>query len=406
MAGFSSRPSAAGIALRIQIVGESEAARRAVKEALAAATEVPPLEVMEVTPADAMEQTAAAPDLAMVVFEANEAPSLGYLQAQAERVPRPLLCGLLPEPVTPLMRRALRAGADELMFMPLAEADVVRTLLKVTETRHRSERREGGAGVVFSVTSLAGGAGVTTVSGNLALALRGQLDQRVGLIDLALQSGGLGMFLRLDPQQSITSLDDARRLDSIRLEAALTKHGSGVYLLAAPRQIEDSERLNGEMVATVLALMRQLFDFVVVDCGRHVDDKVLAAWEHSDEVLYVLDQALTAARAAARFVEMFRRLKLRESNPRLVLNRYDSHSSISLDHLNAALPARIFARIPRDRRALERAQMRGQELKQGNSVMMRATEELARRLALSHKPPPRRGAGLKARLLGVVGARA
>ncbi|MGH8013225.1 MAG: AAA family ATPase [Candidatus Binataceae bacterium] len=404
MAGFASR-SAASNTLRIQIVGENEAARQAVREALAALAEVPPLEVMELTPAEAAAETVVPPDLAMVVFEANEAASLGYLQAQAQRMPRPALCGLLPERAAPLMRRALRAGADELMFMPLEEAEVARTLLKVSEARHRMERRGGGAGVVYSVASLTGGAGVTTVSGNLALALRGQADRRVGLVDLALQSGGLGMFLGLDPRQSITALDDAKRLDSIRLEAALTKHGSGLYLLAAPRQIEDSERLNGEMVGTVLALMRQLFDFVVVDCGRRVDDKVIAAWEHSDEVLYVFDHALTAARTATRFFEMFRRLRLRESDPLPVLNRHDTRSVISLDQLGGVLPGRIFARIPSDGRAVERAQVRGQESRQGNSAMMRATEDLARRLALKRTPVSRR-AGLKARLLDALGAHA
>ena len=32
-------------------------------------------------------------------------------------------------------------------------------------------------------------------------------------------------------------LENYKRLDSIKLEAALTKHASGVYLLAAPEKI-------------------------------------------------------------------------------------------------------------------------------------------------------------------------
>jgi pilus assembly protein CpaE len=86
--------------------------------------------------------------------------------------------------------------------------------------------------VVISVTSLVGGVGVTSLAANLALALT-SLHQRVALIDLDLQSGGLAVFLNLDPEVTIMPLVRLdRKLDSIQLESALTKHSSGVYMLA------------------------------------------------------------------------------------------------------------------------------------------------------------------------------
>ena len=40
------------------------------------------------------------------------------------------------------------------------------------------------------------------------------------------------------PRQTIASLIEfTSRLDSLKLEAALTKHPSGIYLLAAPRRL-------------------------------------------------------------------------------------------------------------------------------------------------------------------------
>ena len=41
-----------------------------------------------------------------------------------------------------------------------------------------------------------------------------------------------------------------KKLDSIQLEAALTKHSSGVYLLAAPKRIEEGELVSDRTVAT------------------------------------------------------------------------------------------------------------------------------------------------------------
>jgi pilus assembly protein CpaE len=375
--------------LRVQIVGESETARLQVKQILAETGELA-LEVMELTPAEAeLGQAAGAPDLAMVIFEENEAAPLAYLQAQAARAERPWLCGVLPEANVPSMRRALRAGADDLMFMPLKASDITRALLKISEAR-RKARLSRGCGVIYALTSLSGGVGVTS------------FEKRVALVDLALQSGGLAMSLRLEPRQSIAALAGDGALDSIRLEAALTRHSSGVYLLAAPRQIEESERIDRELVTTVLELMRQLFDFVVVDCGRHLDDAVAAAWEHADEVLYVLGHSLHGALHAARFSAMFRSLNLRESEPRLVVNRFDPRSQISPERLCELLPAKPFAQIPRDDAAIERAQMRGADVLAGmrNSPMGRATNALARRLAARRERAGVRRRGLAWRLFG------
>src|ERR1019366_7889291 len=112
--------------------------------------------------------------------------------------------------------------------------------------------------VVISVTSLIGGVGVTSLAGNLALALQ-SLHKRVALVDLDLQTGGLAVFLNLDSELSKMPLGRLdRKLDSIHLESALTKHQSGVYLLAAPKRIEEGELVSDITVGTVFDLIRQL----------------------------------------------------------------------------------------------------------------------------------------------------
>ena len=42
--------------------------------------------------------------------------------------------------------------------------------------------------------------------------------------------------------------------------------------------------------------MRDMFDFVIVDCGHHIDENSVAVWERSDQLLYVLDQTVAAVR--------------------------------------------------------------------------------------------------------------
>ncbi|HJU29640.1 MAG TPA: AAA family ATPase [Candidatus Binataceae bacterium] len=391
--------------VRVHLVGESEQQRAAIGRAL---TEVvdPPLETFESQPHPGSDNGFEA-DLAMVIFSENAAAPLAYLQTQAERARRPRLLALLQDRSPALMRSALHAGADEVLFMPLDEGELTRELLKISENRRKSERIAGGR--LFSVVSLAGGVGVTSVSANLALALRSTMDRTAAVVDLDLQSGAVAGYLHLEPEQSIVSLVDVgRKLDSIKLESALTKHRSGIYMLAAPRRIEDSELVSDITVGAALDLMRQLFEYVVVDCGGRVDGNTVAAWERSDEVLYVVEQSVISARTAPHFMELFGRLGLRGLEPKLVLNKFESHSSVSVEKVEELAGSSVYARIPRDDWAYRRLELRPEDLWQlaPSAELTRATEMLARRLGPRRDPAPEPAGGLMARFLSVLGARA
>ncbi len=389
--------------LRVMLVGD-DAERRALSAATLAEVEEPFLEIAEgdfQRPSDA----GVGPDVVMVLFGGNEAEPLVFLQAQAQRKPGPLLVAVLIEQSPALMRLALHAGADEILFAPLEKDAATRVLMKVGEERHRRNRRRG---AIISVTSLSGGVGVTTVAGGLALALAYSLDKVAAVIDLDLQRGGQNVFLNLEPAQTIASLiEHVRTLDSIRLETALCKHPSGVYLLAAPRRFEDGERVSDLTVGAVLDLMAELFDYVVVDCGKRVDENSIAAWERSEAVLYVLEQSLASAAGARRFCDLFESLRLRNAAPHFVLNRADSQHQIAESVVVAALGAPLFARIPRDDRALQRAQLRGEDVWQvaPNGPLARATAVLARRLA-TRRVPEQESKGLWSRWFGAGAAQA
>ncbi len=86
-----------------------------------------------------------------------------------------------------------------------------------------------------------------------------------------------------------------------------------------------------ETIGEVLELMRQLFDFVIVDCGGYIDENAVAAWERSDHLFYLLDQSIAAARCAWRFVDLFGRLGLSGVEPNFILSRFQPHHPISED---------------------------------------------------------------------------
>ncbi len=369
----------------------------------------PPLEITEKSP-DALGSANGnghlAPDVVMVVFNGNEEESLNYLQGVGETEPRPAIFALLRERSPGLMKRVLRAGADELLFLPLDTGDATRALLKISESRRRED--QNGMGTVVSLVSLVGGVGVTSLAGNLALALRYSLDKRVALIDLDLQASALSVFLNVEPERTVMALTEGeKKIDSIQLEGALSKHGSGIYLLAAPKRIEDSELVTDAAVGNVIEIMRQLFDYVIVDCGTHIDAAKVAAWERSQHLFYVLDQSIGAARCAWRFVDLCSRLGLHNLEPAFVISRFISNHPISEEQLSHTLARPIYARIPRDEKVLERVQLSAQDLWQvaPNSPLTKTVEEMARKLDGVADMDSSRNGSLVSRLLSSFSAR-
>jgi pilus assembly protein CpaE len=403
-------------ALRVLLVAP-EAHRAEVLASLQALPE-PPLEITEKSP-DALGAAAngngngangnghAIPDVVMVVFNGDEEESLNYLQGVGETEPRPAIFALLHERSPGLMKRVLRAGADELLFLPLDTGDATRALLKISESRRREDQT--GMGTVVSMVSLVGGVGVTSLAGNLALALRYGLDKRVGVIDLDLQASALSVFLNVEPDRTVMALTEGeKKIDSIQLESALSKHSSGIYLLAAPKRIEDSEMVTDGAIGNVIEIMRQLFDYVIVDCGTHIDASKVAAWERSQHLFYVLDQSIGAARCAWRFVDLCGRLGLNNLEPAFVISRFVPNHPISEDQLSHTLARPIYAKIPRDEKVLERVQLSAQDLWQvaPNSPLTKAVEEMSRKLdGVEDEEESAHGGSIVSRLLSSFGAR-
>ncbi len=121
-------------AMRVLLAGSQPEQRAEIGTVLRGVTE-PELLLAE------MELQGSAPkqaDVMMVLFHEDEDAPLNFLQAQSILPERPTLFALLPKRSPSLMRRALRSGADELLFLPLDAADAARSLLKVSEARRRS----------------------------------------------------------------------------------------------------------------------------------------------------------------------------------------------------------------------------------------------------------------------------
>jgi pilus assembly protein CpaE len=387
--------------MRVLLVGDQAEQRTEINTVLRSVTE-PELVIAESGLQDGTELKSA--DVMMVLFHEDEDAPLNYLAAQSVLPGRPVLFALLPKRSPSLMRRALRSGADELLFLPLDASDAARSLLKISELRRRSVR--AGNGKVISMISVVGGVGVTTLAANLAQALHRRQNKRAALVDLDLQLGSLSVLLNVEPSRTIVDLAGPdKKLDSIQLDLTLSRHSSGVALLAAPKLIEDSERVSEATVRAILDLMIQLFDYVVVDCGTYITENVVAACEAADQIFYVLDQSLESVRGAWKFMELLERLGTSAVEPKFLINRFVPRHPITEERIAGTLTQPIFARIMRDDRALDRVRWSGNDIWKvaPRSPFVGSIEQLAKSIA---QPVVERPNGFMSRLFGAASARA
>jgi pilus assembly protein CpaE len=254
---------------------------------------------------------------------------------------------------------------------------------------------------------VAGGVGVSSITAALGLALRRLTQQRVALVDLGLQCGALSAILDLDPAHTITELTDpTSTIDSIRLKSVLSTHQSELYLPAAPRRIEEGEMISVSTVTATLTVMRELFDYILVDCGHQLSEDSVAAWEHSQHLIYLLNQSVSSMRPAQRFLDLFGRLDVGELEAQFVLNRYDRDNPFSIKQIETALERPLAGLIARDDAGFVQAQLAGADLAAAapDSPSGEAIDSIARNI--SHMPQTANGvhrAAFFARLRSAVG---
>lgn len=311
------------------------------------------------------------------------------------------IVGLVANRSPELSRAAFRAGADDVLNLPPTPEETLQSLLRMSELSRRNEKITDK--LVCSLVSISGGVGVSHIAANLGLAIRRILDKRTALVELDLQAAPLAVLLNADPERTISELaDPTSSVDSMRLESVLCKHDSGLYWLAAPKRIEEAELISAATVESTMKVLCELFEVVLVDCGSSITESLLAAWERSDHLLYVIDQSITAIRGAQRFLELYRRLGLKDMQPSIVINRYVADSALTPQRIEAALGRPVFAKVPRDDRAFAAMQLSGHDVGAlpAGSALRKSFEILVRKLlAPDDEDSPESRPGLIGKLL-------
>jgi pilus assembly protein CpaE len=181
------------------------------------------------------------------------------------------------------VQAAFAAGADDFLVMhpgPYIPEQIARDVefaVRKAVTRNRTANERGQEeGQLIAVLGSKGGVGKTVAATNLgaALATRGK---RTVLIDLDLQFGDVALALGLAPETTLFDLAvSGGSLDTDKLDDFMLRHPSGLRVLAAPARPDQAVSVTAQMLTTVYSLLRQEYDFVVVDTPPAFTSEVIA----------------------------------------------------------------------------------------------------------------------------------
>jgi pilus assembly protein CpaE len=259
-----------------------------------------------------------------------------------------------------LILRSLRAGAREFLRLPLIE-DEFKTVLERTaefcSTQGPAPKKKGRTIAVFSSK---GGCGTSFIAANVAAALS---PSSTVLVDLNLQAGDLTLFLGVEPKYTIADLVEHRaRVDDALLRTYLAPHSASLSLLAAPREADSADDIEPEHIYEVIEILRERYEYVVLDPQHTFDAVTLAALDQVDEILLVLTLDIPAIRSTQRALKIFDRLGYPRHKIHIVVNRFSKQIDLELREVERFLGERVMGYVQSDYRTAVNSINLGQPL--------------------------------------------
>ena len=255
-----------------------------------------------------------------------------------------------------LLRAAMRAGVSEVIEAPLTEEKIEEAIKQFSSDVLKRKVAPvvpvvvpTDEGQIIVVMSAKGGSGKTVVATNLAMLLTRFENKKVVMVDADLQFGDVCLVLQLEPRFTlVNAAHELHHLDPQLLESLLTDHPSGLKVMAAPLEPAFADDISTESLITVVTLLRETYDYVIVDTASMLDELLLSLLEKADVILQVVDMDLPSVKNAKLALETLRLLKFQTTKIKLILNRSNAKARLDDKEIEGALKMSISAAIPSD----------------------------------------------------------
>lgn len=275
--------------------------------------------------------------------------------------------------------RVLRAGATEFLFAPFDEASQREVCGRIVRLSQPEEPLERNSATVCAFACTKPGSGASTISAQVAFAIRRLTGKRVLLADFDLTGGTIGFYLKAqNPYSLLDALELQGQLDPVALDSMITTV-EGVDVLASPDE-PYLDPIDATRLESVLDVMRTLYDFVILDLPTVFDRSSLLSLAQADSGFLVTTAELPSLHLTRKALQMLQQLGFDKERLRVIVNRLNRKDGLDGNDLGKMFNAGVHTTLPNDYFSLHRVVTRGEPLS-GDSELVRALEGLAGKIA-------------------------
>ncbi|WP_147803218.1 AAA family ATPase [Alkalicoccus halolimnae] len=259
-------------------------------------------------------------------------------------------------------RKAMQAGASNTLRFS-HDKDEVRDIIIHAEKymNHRKQLEEITEmdpslldQKVISICSTKGGAGRTSFTVNLALALSGE-GQRVAVLDGDVQFGDAAMYLDLRPRKTIYEwIKEGENRTELDIDSFMTKHDSGVSVMPAPSRPEFFEMVTADDIQLVIQEMKKIYQIILIDNSAAISEVQLQCLNESDEILLLTDGTLPCVRNTKLYADTLDSMELKEK-VRLIHNRSRKKDGMDPKKIEELTGLNIYVSLPDQQQLVERS---------------------------------------------------
>ena len=347
-----------------------------------------------------------APDVVIIYLHPKPDPLLTLASRLSRTCQNARIFAIADSDDPQLILTSMRSGMCEFLTKPINAEELRVALAKVTALKPPG----AGKGKIIAVVRSTGGCGATFLAVNTACELVSSCEQSAVIVDLDFCGGQVATYLDLIPSFTLGDLaENSETLDTQMLERILSKHNSGVAVIARPTPLSQGELLQSpeanKLIIAVISTLTDMYDYVIMDGLSPTDPNGVSLLQMADNIILVMNLLVPSIRNACRILEdMTRRHGLGDvveltngGSGEYVLdrilpmiNRLGRESSyLRIADVEKTLNRKIFAHIPDDWRTVSRSINAGDPLQvyAPNSKIRSSLVDVSMRLAGKHTSP-------------------